>query len=116
MTGEVRGESGYSGSAGALRAGLNRSGMSHSQLWINYLTLGGELSEKELDAALRGNLVLGRFQYNMIAQALNDHFIDGGEGHPIPYFEQLDQRRANDWPLPPPQLSPDPEIWPPGVF
>ncbi|MDX6585216.1 MAG: hypothetical protein QOI10_4400 [Solirubrobacterales bacterium] len=112
MTGEVRGESGYSGSAGALRAGLDRSGMSHSQLWINYLTLGGELSEKELDAGLRGNLVLGCYEYNMIGQALNDQFIDRGEGHPIPYFEQLDQRRANDWPRPPPQLSSDPEICP----
>jgi hypothetical protein len=59
MTGEVRGESGYSGSAGALRAGLDRSGMSHSQLWINYLTLGGELSEKELVSRVVSQFTVG---------------------------------------------------------
>ncbi len=48
---------------------------------------GGDASPLELEAYLLGFLVLDPHQHDVIAQALNEHFLDLGQDHPVPYSE-----------------------------
>jgi hypothetical protein len=59
---------GATDSAGALRRSFYYSGMSLVQLWAFYISMGGELDENQLHAALLGQLRLDPHNHNMIAQ------------------------------------------------
>jgi hypothetical protein len=78
----------------ALEAGLIRSGLSYQELWWRQVAVGGDASPLELEAYLLGLLGMSRHQHNVIAQALNEHFLDLGQDHPMPYSESWtsDQR------------------------
>lgn len=73
----------------ALRAGFLSSGLSPTALWAGYFSMGGNLSQDEVLAALFNGLVLSPHDHNMVAQALNEHFIEVGRNHLVPYFDQL---------------------------
>lgn len=70
-----------------LEAGLLRSGLTYQELWWRQIAVGGDASPLELEAYLLGLLRLHPHQHDLIAQALNEHFLDRGEDHPIPYSE-----------------------------
>jgi hypothetical protein len=54
---------------------------------MNYFELGGKAGPLELEAILHGLLRPDSYQYNVIAHALNEHFMDRGENHPVPYAD-----------------------------
>jgi hypothetical protein len=68
-----------------LEAGLTRSGLTYQELWWRQVAVGGDASPLELEAYLLGLLTLDAHQHDVIAQALNEHFLDCGEDHPVPY-------------------------------
>jgi hypothetical protein len=65
----------------SLRAGLALSGLSHDQLWLRCLAVGGTFSCDELEAAT--------YEHDVIAQALNDYFVERGQNHPVAYADEL---------------------------
>ncbi|HJQ00767.1 MAG TPA: hypothetical protein VJ851_04135 [Jatrophihabitans sp.] len=67
-------------------AGLRRSQLSITDLWIRYLAIGGSADELELEAYLLGLLTMDTYQHNLIAQALNEFFLDLGEDHLVGYW------------------------------
>lgn len=69
----------------SLPEGMRRSGMSYAELWLNYVAVSGTVGELELEAYVLGLLVPDDYQHNLIAQALNEHFIEQGEDHPVAY-------------------------------
>ena len=75
-----------------LKAGLARSGLTYHELWWRQVAVGGDAGPLELEAYLLGLLDLDPHQYDVIAQALNEHFLDLGQDHPVPYSEP----EAND--------------------
>jgi hypothetical protein len=76
-----------------LRAGLAQSDLSIEQLWYRYIAVGGTLPAGELDAALHGpDLSTGEF--DRIAQALNDYFVDHGGDHPVAYSDEVNAPTA----------------------
>ena len=76
------------GDAGlSLEQGLHRSGMSHRELWLRYVGIGGDAGELELEAYLLALLRPSPLQYDLIAQAINEHFIDHGGDHPVRYAD-----------------------------
>jgi hypothetical protein len=77
-------------SVSALRSGLALSGLSYDEAWAAYIGMGGTLPSAELSRALRGRRQLSAFDHNVLASALNDHLLDAGLSHPVPYFEELD--------------------------
>lgn len=85
----MSGEDEVSESVSSLRAGLAMSRMQLPELWAAYVGLGGSLSMEELAAGLRGTRVLSAHDHDVVAQALNDHFIERGQDHPVPYSEDL---------------------------
>ena len=49
------------------------------------LLAGGTASAAQIEAYARGQLPNDSYQHNLIAQAINDHFTDLGEDHPVRY-------------------------------
>jgi hypothetical protein len=70
-----------------LESALHRSGLTYQELWWRQVAVGGDASALELEAYLLGLLDLEPLQYDVIAQALNEHFLDLGQDHPVPYSE-----------------------------
>jgi hypothetical protein len=75
-----------------LEAGLLRSGLTYQELWWRQVAVGGDASPLELEAYLLGLLRLDPHQHDLIAQALNEHFLDLGQDHPIPYSQPWKSR------------------------
>jgi hypothetical protein len=73
-----------------LRAGLAMSDLELDDLWIAYVGLGGTMSAAEVEATLRGEREPTAYEHDVLAQALNDHFTERGQDHPVPYSGDLD--------------------------
>jgi hypothetical protein len=71
----------------SLVEGMQRSGMSYHELWLRQLEVSGTADELELEGYLLGLLQPDRMQYNLIAQAMNEHFLERGEDHPVGYWD-----------------------------
>jgi hypothetical protein len=80
-----------SDSASSLRAGFAMSGMRLSELWTAYVGLGGSLTVEDLDTALCGARSLSAHEHDLVAQAMNDHFTERGQNHPVAYSNELAQ-------------------------
>ncbi len=80
------------GAAGlSLSDGLDLSGLSYFELWVLYIGLGGAASSSELADLIahddKPETALDAHDHNMIAQALNEHFLDLEQDHPVAYRE-----------------------------
>jgi hypothetical protein len=69
----------------SLQDGMRLSGMSYSELWLRQISVSGTIGELELEAYVLGLLVPDDYQHNLIAQALNEYFIELGQNHPVAY-------------------------------
>jgi len=70
-----------------LQVFVDRSGLSYQELWLRQVAVGGDADGIELEAYVLGLLRLDPHQHNLIAQALNEHFLDQGQDHPTPYSQ-----------------------------
>ena len=73
-----------------LRAGLAQSELSVEEVWYRYVGMGGTLSRCELEAVLGGEPVAAG-QYDVIAQVLNEYFLERGGDHPVAYADEIDE-------------------------
>ena len=71
-----------------LGAAMTQAGMSFDELWIAYFTLGGIAGPDEVRSYLGGAGVSPR-EYDLLATAINEHFVERGDDHPVPYHEDL---------------------------
>jgi hypothetical protein len=69
----------------SLEAGMRLSGMSYSELWLRHVSVSGNIGELELEAYVLGLLKPDNYQHNLIAQAINEYFLDLGQEHPVGY-------------------------------
>jgi hypothetical protein len=69
----------------SLQAGMRLSGMTYAELWLRYVAVSGTIGELELEAYVLGLLVADDYQHNLIAQALNEYFLDIGQDLPVAY-------------------------------
>jgi hypothetical protein len=73
------------GAGFSLSDGWDLSGLTLAELWLRYLALGGTASKARVAAYASGLARPDSYQHNMIAQAINEHFTDLGEDHPVSY-------------------------------
>lgn len=59
-----------------LRGTMVAAGIDRGRLWLYYFSIGGEVSEFEVDAYLHHSLVLPRLQRDLLAQAANEILAD----------------------------------------
>jgi hypothetical protein len=66
-----------------LRDGFGRAGLTTEQLWLAALGIGGEMSLLDIEAITSGERPASRGEHDILAAALNDHFVSRGEDHPV---------------------------------
>jgi hypothetical protein len=69
----------------SLQDGMRLSGMSFWELWLRQIAVSGTIGELELEAYVLELLVPDDYQHNLIAQAINEYFIELGQDHPVAY-------------------------------
>lgn len=69
----------------SLTDGLVESGMDYQELWLRQLEVGGDAGRLEVEAYLLGLLTADPHQHDLLAQAINEHFIERGGDHPVAY-------------------------------
>jgi len=72
-----------------LAADLAVTSLSVSEIWAHYLALGGNHGIRELEEYLYRANAWSPQEHDVLAQALNDHFIELGQGHPASYSDEL---------------------------
>jgi hypothetical protein len=73
------------GSGLSLAEGLWLTELNAEQLWLDYVALGGDAGQLEVEAYTLGILDPGPYQHNLIAQVLNEHVMASGGDHPVAY-------------------------------
>jgi hypothetical protein len=71
-----------------LEAARIQAGMSFQELWITYFSLGGS-AQPDMVRAYLGGSPIESVDYDLLAQAINERFLDRGENHPVPYRDEL---------------------------
>jgi len=71
----------------SLSDGWDLSGLTLDQLWLRYIAIGGTVGKAQLAVYARGRGRPDDYQHNMIAQAINEHFLDRGGDHPVGYHD-----------------------------
>jgi hypothetical protein len=63
------------------------AGLTHGELWLRYFELGGMSTALQVEAFLYGALRPSAHDYDVVAHALNERFVELGGNHPVPYAE-----------------------------
>jgi hypothetical protein len=71
----------------SLYEGMRRAGMSFEDVWLAQLGVGGDADAMTVEAYILGLLIPDYHQHNLIAQAINEYFIDRGDNHPVAYAD-----------------------------
>jgi hypothetical protein len=72
-----------------LDAARVQAGMEAAEVWFAYFSLGGMLPPQIIDSILKGRVVPSDEDYDLLAQALNERFMDRGSDHPVPYRDEI---------------------------
>jgi|GEM_PF-663143 len=68
--------------------------LSQGELWLRYFELGGMSTALEVEAILFGTLLPTPHDHDVLAQALNERFVELGGDHPVPYTVELGGKRS----------------------
>lgn len=81
--------------AAHLRDGLRAVGWEPSDLWIASVALGSHLALGEVTDIMLRLRTPTRGEYDVIALALNERFMDLGRDHPMTYWDDLPRREMS---------------------
>jgi hypothetical protein len=73
----------------ALEAARDMLDMSLAELWIDYVGLGGAMLPEDIQSFLRGERRIADHDHDVLVQALNERFLQGGDDHPLAYADEL---------------------------
>lgn len=73
--------------AAVLEAAFHVTGISAEELWLDYLGLGGDVSQARLREILAGEAPLPRRDHDRLAVALNERLAQAGWSHPLAYWD-----------------------------
>lgn len=80
-------------------AGWRRAECPLSELWVQYLSLGGKVDLFTLDAFLHGMIPLPSFQQDILANAINEQLDDLYQAVRVPYLHSLKATTSSRDPL-----------------
>ena len=61
------------------------AGIGMTELWVRYFALGGMSTPIEFEAYVLGVLEPSRYEHNLVVHAINEHHVERGGNHPVPY-------------------------------
>jgi hypothetical protein len=70
----------------SLVVGMGATGMDYDELWLRYLGVSGSAGPFEVEAYVLGLLTPDAYEHDLIAQAINEWFLDHGQDHPVDYW------------------------------
>ena len=70
-----------------LQQSRNQVGLTVAELWLRYFSLGGMRTPLEVDAIVHGALSPSELDYDILAHAINERFLELGGDHPVPYSD-----------------------------
>lgn len=70
-----------------LQQARNEVGLTVGELWLRYFGLGGMVTPLEIDAVVHGALAPSDADYDILAHAINERFLELGGDHPVPYSD-----------------------------
>lgn len=73
-----------------LEAARVQAGMAIIDVWLAYFALGGMEPLAGVTSILMGRVQPSDADYNMLAQGINEHFMDSGRDHPVPYRDEME--------------------------
>jgi len=71
-----------------IEAARIQAAMSFDELWLAYFALGGACTPDKVRSYL-GGTATHPMDYDVLAQALNEKFVDSGGNHPVPYSDDI---------------------------
>ncbi len=71
-----------------LEAARISAGISFTELWIAYFALGGS-AQPEVVRSYLGGWHAGSLDYDVLAHAINERYLEEGLNHPVPYRDEL---------------------------
>lgn len=77
---------------GDLDRGRREVDLSMAELWWAYFALGGNATPTEVRAMVTGLRRPERLDHDILAQAINDRFLDLGLDHPVAYAPELPEQ------------------------
>jgi hypothetical protein len=69
-----------------LYEGLTRSGLTFGELWLRQIAVGGVADELAVEAYLLGLLKPDAYMHDVLAQAINEYFLEHDLDHPVSYW------------------------------
>ena len=81
-------------SAHAIRDGLRQSGWTARDRWVAAVGIGGAFTERGIQEITSGRVAASAIEHDILACALNEHFVDRGENHPVKYWRDLQTEGA----------------------
>jgi len=91
-----------------LLATMRAANIDQGRLWLYFFSIGGSISEFEMDAFLHRSLVLPRLQRDLLAQAANELLAEQAPPR-APYSADILRRRTSPVDGPTPDEREDPE-------
>jgi hypothetical protein len=76
-------------STAVLAHGLADAQWNVTDLWIASVGIGGSFNRAEVEHITTGATDATALQHDILAAALNGHFTDRGEDHPVRYWRDL---------------------------
>lgn len=76
----------------SLDGARREAGLSMDDLWVRYIGLSGSASAMMMSAFVAGAVPPTRRDHDLVAQALNERFLDLGRDMPVRYFHELDMK------------------------
>ncbi len=82
-------------SAAAVSEGLRLAHWTIADLWVASTGIGGSFTQAEVEAIVSGAHDATRGEHDILAAALNDHFVAMGGDHPVQYWDDLDSETSS---------------------
>jgi len=70
-----------------LHDGMVECGLTVAEVWLSQVALGGDAGALEVEAYVLGLLTPDSYHHDLLAQAINEHFIEQGRNHPVAYSD-----------------------------
>ena len=67
--------------------GMVECGLTVNQVWLTQVAVGGDAGSFEVEAYVLGLLTPDPYHHDLIAQAINEHFIEQGRNHRVAYSD-----------------------------
>ena len=76
-------------STSAIQTAVTHARWTVHDLWVAALAIGGAMNHDDVTHIVSGVRSASSSEHDVLAAALNEHFVDHGDDHPVTYWRDL---------------------------